>query len=74
MHPALRALATGVQTPLSEIRKRVAAAEGLLTEEVREGSSNSRKPVCGKRELAVIHMAHAGLPMRVRRGVYRLTG
>ena len=36
MLPALKALADGVETPLSEVRARIAAAEGLTSEDLRE--------------------------------------
>ncbi len=74
MLPALKALADGADTPLSEVRARVRAGEGLTTEDIRE-----MPPVGGQQSLfvirvscAVIHMVRAGLVERVRRGVYRL--
>ncbi|MDE0206597.1 MAG: restriction endonuclease [Candidatus Tectomicrobia bacterium] len=74
MLPALTAFAAGVETPLSEVRERVAAAEGLTDEEVREILPSGRQPVFGNRvSWAVIYMERAGLLERVRRGVYRLT-
>ncbi len=36
MLPALTALADGDATPITDIRERVAASEGLTTEDVRE--------------------------------------
>ena len=36
MRPVLKALAGGAETPLSEVRTRIAAAEGLTAEEMRE--------------------------------------
>ncbi len=74
MLPALRAFAAGVETPLSAIRERVAAAEGLSAEEVRELLPSGRQSRFGNRvNWAVIYMERAGLLARVRRGVYRLT-
>ena len=74
MLPALRALAAGVETPLSAIRERVAAADGLSAEEVRELLPSGRQSRFGSRvNWAVIYMERAGLIARIRRGVYRLT-
>ena len=74
MLPALKAFASGAETPLSEVRERVAAAEGLSAQDVRELLPSGRQPVFGNRvSWAVIYMERAGLVERVRRGVYRLT-
>ena len=74
MLPALKAFAGGGEPPLSEIRQRVATAEGLSAEEVREVLPGGRQPIFGNRvSWAVIYMERAGLLERVRRGVYRLT-
>ena len=74
MLPALRAFAAGEETPLSSIRERVAAAEGLTEEEVREVPPGGQRPTFGNRvSWAVIYMERAGLLARVRRGIYRLT-
>ena len=74
MLPALKAFAAGAELPLSEVRERIAAAEGLSAKDVREMLPSGRQPVFGNRvNWAVIHMERAGLLERVRRGVYRLT-
>ena len=74
MLPALNALADGVITPISEVRGRIAAAEGLTPENVREILPSDRQPVFTNRvSWAVIHMERAGLLERIRRAVYRLT-
>jgi len=74
MLPALRAFAAGEETPLSTIRERVAAAERLSAEAVRELLPSGRQSRFGNRvNWAVIYMERAGLLARVRRGVYRLT-
>ncbi len=74
MLPALTAFAGGAESSLSEVRKRVAAAEGLSANDVRELLPSGRQPVFANRvNWAVIHMERAGLLERVRRGVYRLT-
>ena len=74
MLPALKAFAGGGEPSLSEIRERIAAAEGLSEEDVREMLPSGRQAVFVNRvSWAVIHMERAGLLARVRRGVYRLT-
>ena len=49
MLPALRAFAAGAETPLSAIRERVAAAEGLSAEDVRELLPSGRQSRFGNR-------------------------
>ena len=74
MLPALKAFAGGGEPSLSEVRDRIAAAEGLSAEDVREMLPSGRQAVFVNRvSWAVIHMERAGLLARVRRGVYRLT-
>ena len=74
MLPALKAFAGGGEPPLSEVRERIAAAEGLSAEDVREMLPSGRQAVFVNRvSWAVIYMERAGLLERVRRGVYRLT-
>ena len=74
MLPALKSLADGAETALAEVRARVAATEGLTTEDVRELLPSGRQPVFTNRiSWAVIYMTRAGLLKKVRRGVYRLT-
>lgn len=74
MLPVLKALSVGSETPISEVRSRVAGAEGLTSEEVRELLPSGNQPVFRNRiSWAVWYMSHAGLVEKVRRGVYRLT-
>ena len=74
MLPVLKALSGGAETPISEVRARVATTEGLTPEEVRELLPSGKQPVFTNRiAWAVAHMSHAGLVEKVRRGVYRLT-
>ena len=74
MLPALKALADGAETTISDVRARVAAAEGLTPENVRELLPSGSQPVFTNRiSWALIYMGMAGLVERVRRGVYRLT-
>ena len=73
MLPALKALADGTATPISEIRERVANAEGLTPQDVQEMLPSGRQTVLVNRvSWAVLDMERAGLLERVRRGVYRL--
>ena len=73
MLPALRALSGGAETPISHVRARVAAAEHLTPEDLRETVPSGRQAVFTNRvSWAVIYMERAGLLERVRRGVYRM--
>ncbi len=74
MLPALKALADGAETPVSEIRDRVATAEGLTEEDRREMLSGGRQTVLANRiSWALLYLGRAGLTERIRRGVWRLT-
>lgn len=74
MLPALKALADGTETSLSKMRERVAAAEGLTPEDMREVHPSGRvMKFANRADWAVKYMAIAGLVERVRPGVYRLT-
>ena len=73
MLPALRALSGGTETPISHVRARVATAEHLTPEDLRETVPSGRQAVFTNRvSWAVIYMERAGLLERVRRGVYRM--
>ena len=72
--PALQALAGGAETPISEIRRRIAEAKGLTPQDVRELLPNSGHPVFANRvSWMMLHLEHAGLVEKVRRGVWRVT-
>ena len=74
MLPALKALSDGAEKPIAEIRNRIAEAQGLTPEDMRELLSNGRQPVFVNRvSWALIYLGRAGLSERVRRGVWRLT-
>ena len=74
MLPALKAFADGEELPLSKVRERVAVAEGLSAEDVRERLPSSRQTVfVNYASWAVIYMERAGLLERIRHGVYRVT-
>ena len=74
MLPTLQAFADGEESPLAEVRERVAAAAELTTEDLQERISNGRQSVFSNRvSWAVFYMERAGLLERVRRGRYRLT-
>ncbi len=74
MLPALKALADGTETQISEMRARIAAAEGLTPEDVREMLPSGLQPVFTNRvSWAVIYLGQAGLLEKVQRGVWRLT-
>ena len=74
MLPSLQALAGGAETPIADVRARVAEREDLSTEDLREMVPSGRQTVFTNRvSWAVIYMERAGLVERVRRAVYRLT-
>ncbi len=74
MLPVLKALSGDSETPLSEVRARVAVAEGLTPDDMRELLPSGRQPVFTNRvSWAVIHLGRAGLLERVQSGVWRLT-
>lgn len=74
MLPVLSALAGGAATSLSEVRERVASAEGLTPRDVQEMTPGGRQPRFSYNvSWAAIYMERAGLVARVKRGVYRLT-
>ena len=73
MLPVLKALADGAETPISEVRERVAAAERLTPDDVREMLANGQPMFTNRVSWAVIYMERAGLVERVRRAIYRLT-
>ena len=57
MLPALKALSAGEETRRSDIRKRVASAEGLTAEDLRKLLPSGRQTVFANRVAwAVIHM------------------
>ena len=73
MLPALKALSGGGETPLSEIRNRVASAEKLAAKDLRELLPSGQQTVFSNRIFwAVTYLTRAGLMEKVRRGVYRL--
>ena len=73
MLPVLKALAGGSETPISEVRKRVAAAEGLRGEDLRTKLASGQPVFTNRVSWAAIYMERGGLVERVRRAVYRLT-
>ena len=75
MLPALKALADdSAETPASEIRDRVATAEGLTEEDRQEMLSSGRQTMLANRiSWALLYLERAGLTERIRRGVWQLT-
>ena len=74
MLPALRALDDGNEVRVSKLRARIAVAEGLSAEDLREILPSGRQSLFDNRVgWALTHMGRAGLVERVRRAVYRLT-
>ena len=74
MLPVLKALADGAETPLSEVRSRVAAALGLNTEDLLKTNPGGKAPLFRVRiKHATNQRKREGLVERVRPAVYRLT-
>ena len=74
MLPAVKALAGGEEIPLSQLRARIAAAEGLTPDDIRKMLPSGRQPTFTNRvSWAIAYLGIAGLTEKVRRGVYRLT-
>ena len=74
MLPAVKALAGGEEIPLSELRTRIAAAEGLTPDDIREMLPSGRQPTFTNRvSWAIVYLGLAGLTEKVSRGVCRLT-
>ena len=74
MLPALQALANSDEVPMSELRARLAVTEELTPEDIREMLPSGRQSTFTNRvSWAVGYLGAAGLAVKVRRGVYRLT-
>ena len=73
MLPVLKVLVSGAETPISDVRERVAAAAGLTPEDVRELYVGGKRVFSNRINWAVTYLKHAGLVERIRRGSYRLT-
>ena len=75
MLPVLNALDDGAETPLSEVRERVAAKLGLNAEDLLKTNPGGKAPLFRVRiKHATNQIKHGGLVERVRPAVYRLTG
>ena len=73
MLPVLRALADGKDTPVRDVRERVASAEGLTDEDLQEMLPSGQQPTFTNRVAwALNYLLRAALVERVRRGVYRI--
>ena len=73
MLPVLRALADGNDTPVGDVRKRVASAEGLTDNDLQEMLPSGRQRAFTNRVAwALNYLLRAALVERVRRGVYRV--
>ena len=74
MLPVLKALADGAETPLADVRSRVAAALRLNTEDLLKTNPGGKEPLFRVRiKHATNQIKHVGLVERVRTAVYRLT-
>ena len=73
MLPVLKALADGAETPISEVRRRVAETERLTPDDLREMVASGQPRLTIRVNWAILEMKHAGLVERVRRAIYRLT-
>ncbi len=74
MLPALNALSSRENTPISEIRTRISTSQNLTSDDLKEVLPSGRQSVFANRvSWAVMYMERAGLVKRVRRAVYCLT-
>ncbi len=74
MLPVLKALADGLEAPLSKIRAHVAASEKLTEEELSQRVPSGQQTVLNNRiSWSLLYLERAGLVKRVRRAVYQLT-
>ena len=74
MLPVLKALADGAETPLADVRSRVAAALRLNTEDLLKTNPGGKEPLFRVRiKHATNQIKRVGLVERVRTAVYRLT-
>ena len=72
--PTLKALADGTETSITALRGRIAASEGLTSEDLSEKLPSGRQSVFANRVgWALLGLDRAGLVVRVRHAVYRLT-
>lgn len=70
--PVLKTLADGSETPLADVRQRVASAEGFTSEQVAEVYASGATKLATQVQFALLGLERAGLIQRVRRAVYRL--
>ena len=73
MLPTLKAFAGGADTSTTEVRQRVADAEGLTPEALHELLPGGKVTKFANRVgWALVHLQKAGLVEKVQRGIYRL--
>ena len=74
MLPTLKALSDGAETPVSEVRQRIAEAERLAPEDMRQLRHSGGQPVFDNRVgWAMYHLKRARLVESARRGIWRVT-
>lgn len=74
MLPVLKALADGLEAPLSKIRAHVAASEKLTEQELSQRVPSGQQTILNNRISWALHrLEKAELVKRARRGVYQLT-
>ena len=74
MLPILKALADGAETTTTDLRARIATAEGPTPEDVSTRFPSGGSVFANRVGWALLGIERAGLVERVRRAVYRLTG
>ena len=73
MLPTLKAIAGGADTSTTEVRQRVADAEGLTPEALHELLPSGKVTKFANRVgWALVHLQRAGLVEKVQRSIYRL--
>ncbi len=74
MLPAVKALANHQETTVAELRERIASAEGLTPEDIRESMPSGSQPKFTNRvSWVLVYLGIAGITEKTQRGVYRLT-
>ena len=73
MLPTLKALADGVEAPVSKIRERIADSEKLTEQEISQQLASGPTVLANRISWALTYLRQAGLVQRVRRAVYQLT-
>ena len=73
MLPVLKAFSDGSDVQVADVCRRVAAAEGLTQDDLLERTRSGETKFNDRVSWSITHFLFAGLVVRVRRSVYRIT-